>query len=274
MKPTSVILDLLRTYLQKGTTVKAIMATGAMYDFSENQMRVNLSRLVSKGIVENFKRGYYRLTDHTDPLNDFVESWRLGEARVKPWDGQSWLLTHTEEKPVEKRSWALDACGFRQIADGLWIRPDNLARDPVDLERLLTALGMDDTCILATGASLTQRWQDAWEAHFDFCAMAGRYEQYRADLEASLTRLDDMPYESALKESFQLGGRVVHILAKDPLLPEAFIDTASRKALWQSMLAYDRKGREVWGRRGRDRPSAMPTPQLSVLETSSAGTGK
>ena len=36
MKPASIILDLLRTYLQKGTTAQAIMSTGAMFGFSEN----------------------------------------------------------------------------------------------------------------------------------------------------------------------------------------------------------------------------------------------
>ena len=90
MKPSAIILDLLRTYTHRGTAVKNIMATGAMFDFSENVMRVNLSRLVTKGTVENFKRGHYRLTNRTDPVNDFVEAWRLGESRVNgrwtPWD--------------------------------------------------------------------------------------------------------------------------------------------------------------------------------------------
>ncbi|MBT7541356.1 MAG: PaaX family transcriptional regulator, partial [Gammaproteobacteria bacterium] len=40
--------------------MRNIMRTGAMFGFSENLMRVSLSRLAAKGTVENFKRGYYR----------------------------------------------------------------------------------------------------------------------------------------------------------------------------------------------------------------------
>ena len=259
MKPASVILDLLRTYPpQKGTGVKTIMATGAMFGFNENLMRVNLSRLVSKGVVENFKRGHYRLTNHTDPLNDFVEAWRLGEARMRDWDGHSWLIVHCEPEASDKRDWALDALGFRGISEGLWIRPDNLALNLGELEARLVSLGMDNTCLVAAGCNIARRWQEAYEAHFDFAALTARYQDYCESLEASLARLDDMPVEEALKESFHLGGEVVHLLAKDPLLPAEYIEAASRQSLWQTMLDYDTRGRKIWGQRNREQPNTMP----------------
>ncbi|MCH7744410.1 MAG: PaaX family transcriptional regulator, partial [Proteobacteria bacterium] len=52
MKPSGVILDLLRTYQQQGTSARNIMATGKMFGFNENAMRVNLSRLASRQIIE------------------------------------------------------------------------------------------------------------------------------------------------------------------------------------------------------------------------------
>ena len=91
MKPVNIILDLLRTYMERGTSVANIMATGAMFGCSENQMRVNLSRLAAKGSIVNFARGAYRLAEALDPVNDFIESWRLGEDRTKPWT-HTWLL--------------------------------------------------------------------------------------------------------------------------------------------------------------------------------------
>lgn len=259
MKPSSVILDLLRTYPpQKGTGVKTIMATGAMFGFNENLMRVNLSRLVSKGVVENFRRGHYRLTNHTDPLNDFVESWRLGEARIRDWDGHSWLLLHHDIAPSDKRDWALDAMGFRPISESLWLRPDNLALVQGELEQRLIVLGVENTCLLAGGCNVARRWQEAFEAHFDFPAMAARYAHHLESLKVSLARLESMPIEKALKESFLLGGEVVHLLAKDPLLPAEYIDTTTRESLWRTMLDYDTKGREIWGKRGREQPNTMP----------------
>lgn len=265
MKPTAVILDLLRTYAHRGTTVKNLMATGAMFDFNENLMRVSLSRLVARGIVENFKRGHYRLSRVADPLSDFVESWRLGEARVRDWDGEPWLLAHVDAAPHTKRDWALDLLGFREVHTALWARPDNLARSAARLERLLDDLGMDGPIVLASGATLHSRWHSAWLAHFDIAALRDRYDTCKQQLLQSMERLEQLPHDSALKESFHLGGAAVHILAKDPLLPSQFMDPTPRADLCRTMLAYDRKGREIWGQRGKDRPEIMPTPQLQVI---------
>lgn len=264
MKPTAIILDLLRTYGRRGTTVKTIMATGAMFEFSDNVMRVSLSRLVARGTVENFTRGQYRLADRADPLNDFVEQWRRGEDRVRPWDGDAWLLVHTDSETASKRDWALDARGFRRISPGLWSRPDNLADTAADQERLLRRLGLDDAQVFIANARIAPRWQDAWCAQFDTGALDSAYRRAHHALSESLARIDRMPYESALKETFHRGGNAVHILAKDPLLPSQMIDTAPRRELWQIMLSYDRKGREIWGERSERRPDAIPTPQLHV----------
>lgn len=261
MKPSAVILDLLRTYPHRGTTVKTIMATGAMFGLSENVMRVNLSRLVSKGTVENFKRGFYRLTDHTDPLNDFVEGWRGGEDRIRAWDGESWLLVHASAESAPRRHWALDAVGFREVTEDLWLRPDNLARDYTNLEQLLGDLGMDRRSVLVESGRLDQRWQDAFLTQFDVAGMRAEYRAATGQLNESLARLDGMPRVEALKESFHLGGHAVHILAKDPLLPEQYLPGTERAELWRTMLVYDRRGRDIWG----GRPEAMPTPQLQVL---------
>ncbi|HKI73416.1 MAG TPA: hypothetical protein VJ998_02160 [Pseudomonadales bacterium] len=261
MKPAAVILDLLRTYARKGTSVRSIMATGQMFGFSENLMRVNLSRLVSRGIVENVKRGHYRLTDLTDPINDFVEAWRLGEARLRPWDRESWVLVHRASTTTDKGDWALDAAGFRQVRPGLWLRPDCLAREAGEL---LEDLGLESQSLVASGARIAPRWQTGWISCFDIDAMTNAYRQCREQLLQSAARLEVLPHEQALKESFRLGGKAVHILAKDPLIPAPLMDPSARTVLWQTMLDYDRRGREIWGRRGKDRPDMMPTPHLEV----------
>jgi len=126
-----------------------IMRTGAMFGFSENLMRVSISRLTAKGTVENFKRGYYRLTNSTDHLNDFIEEWRLGDARRRDWT-DNWMLAQGDFD-----SWALNACGFFYIDNQLWVRPDNLTRSTDHLQALLEKLGASSGCIIATDASLS-----------------------------------------------------------------------------------------------------------------------
>ncbi|MEX2327061.1 MAG: hypothetical protein WD558_04975, partial [Pseudomonadales bacterium] len=231
MTPASIILDLLRTYRHRGTAVKEIMAAGAMFDFSENAMRVNLSRLVGKGLVENFERGYYRISDHADPVNEFVEAWREGEDRVKPWDGASWLVVHSSHEEAPKRAWALDANGFRQIAEGLWARPDNLSLTHTALDMRLRQLGVDARSVLLTNAQIDKRCQDAWLIQFDLDRLVTTYSESEKALRQSAARLTKLPRRDALKESFHLGGEAVHILAKDPLLPSEVIDTTQRKLL-------------------------------------------
>ena len=189
---------------------------------------------------------------------------RLGEARIRPWDGASWLLVHTPTADNPQRDWALDAMGFRPISDGLWARPSNLTSDPDQVESRLTALGLEPGAVIIRDAGLAEPWPTRWREQFDVAGLLARYEECRQQLDDSLAHLDNLRHDEALKESFRLGGAAVQMLAKDPLLPEQWIDTRPRRELWRRMLTYDQKGREIWGRRGTDRPEIMPTPQHQV----------
>ncbi len=93
-RPGDVILDLLRSARGRRQSVSALVERGALFGFSENTIRVTLSRLMSRGRIESPGRGEYRLSPETDALNDFVERWRLGEDRVRAWQPGHWLLAH------------------------------------------------------------------------------------------------------------------------------------------------------------------------------------
>jgi len=159
VKPANIILDLLRTYAERGTSVANIMATGAMFDFNDNRMRVGLSRLVAKQTIENFSRGFYRLSNTTDPFNTFIERWRLGESRILPWDHR-WLLVHRSRDAAPttqaKSEWALTNHGFREAIKDCWIRPDNTALDLDELEHQLHHLGLEHEAMLASAAKLNR----------------------------------------------------------------------------------------------------------------------
>ncbi len=266
MKPVNIILDLLRTYMERGTSVANIMATGAMFGCSENQMRVNLSRLAAKGSIVNFARGAYRLAEALDPVNDFIESWRLGEDRTKPWT-HTWLLAassaNADANNQSRHHWALYSHGFRPASSECWVRPDNLALTHRLLEQRLFQLGISADTVLASNATIHARWQKHWHAQFDVAALTKSYLQTHQSLSESMATLHRLPRQTAMKETFYLGGHAIQVLAKDPLLPAEFLDSEPRHALWRAMLDYDRMGRELWADAETDKPYRIPTAKLA-----------
>jgi hypothetical protein len=66
------------------------------------------------------------------------------------------------------------------------------------------------------------------------------------DLERSLAQLDCMPRETALVQTYLLGGEAIRVLATDPLLPEQVMSGRTRAALTEAMLRYDAVGHALW----------------------------
>lgn len=263
MKPTGVILDLLRTYPQQGTSARNIMATGKMFGFNENAMRVSLSRLVSKNTIENITRGYYRLTEGTDPINEFIDLWRLGEQRRRPWPEHLYCVLDLT-RPSKKDLWVMASMGFVPLSTNLWVRPDNLATNSLlaksgDLQNRMSRLGLDETAILFCNARLSTRETTRCLSQYDLDALSSSYLITLGRLERSLKRLDKLPVENAMKESFVLGGAAIQVLSMDPLLPDELLDSGHRTKLWKTMLQYDRAGREIWSSRHSQSPDVMPT---------------
>lgn len=260
--PTDVILDLLRSAKGRRQRAGTLIRSGALFGFSENTIRVTLSRLMARGRIESPRRGLYQLAAETSALNDFVERWRLGEARVRPWVESRWLFAHGDASEPASR-WALDALGFRIVRDGLYARPDNLALDSTELRTLAAGIGLDSDVLLIAGEPLDDTAAD-WPAAWAPAALNADYHDALERLEASAARLDTLPGDQARLECFRLGGEMIHRLAKDPLLPAAVVDVAAREALWRATVDYDRQGKDIWGRANHGELKYMPHPQLTA----------
>lgn len=258
MKPGNFILDLLRTYGHRGTSARNIMQAASMFDFTDNAIRVTLSRLAARGLIENVTRGQYRLASGSDPVNDFVEEWRLGESRRRPWTGE-FVMVHTC-KASARQSWALTATGFIQPREHLWVRPDNLRREGEELVAWLAGLGICEDSVVAVGCRLSDELVAQLQAGYDTGYMQTRYNNLLQQIRKSTASLQDKPYTDALKESFTLGGKVLQILAKDPCLPEEWMASESRAALCDAMIRYDRLGRNVWS----GNPDSLPADTLTA----------
>lgn len=262
-RPAAVMLDLLRSADGHEYSAQALIRFGAVFGFPENRVRVTLSRLLSRGLIESPERGRYRLAAQGDRLHGFVERWRLGEARMRPWTRGQWLFAHPQGE-VAGSHWALDALGFREVRNGLWARPDNLAIATDALTQLGAEIGLAADVLIFPGR-VDDEAAAVWTRVWHVGALEEAYADLCERLEKSAERLEALPLAEAMLESFTLGGEVVHRLAKDPLLPEELIDVSDRARLSAAMLDYDALGRRVWTQAGEDAPLATPRPQLQQV---------
>jgi len=252
VSPKSLILDLLRVAAPRAIPVRVFVTIGALFGLSGNALRVALTRSTAQGVVESDERGWYRLAPGASALSSHIEEWRLGERRVKPWDG-GWLacwLSRGVERSVRRRSLrALELAGFRQGLDGLFVRPDNLVASTGATFEKLRQLALEDDAhtFLADGfdEQLLARWQSSlWNTN----KLVRSYRASREGLERSARRAESLPVGEAAVETFLLGGAAIRVLATDPLLPDAMLETGERARLTESMLAYDALGRKVWSK--------------------------
>lgn len=263
-RPADVLLDLLRSVGARGHSVRFLINAGALFGFTENTIRVALSRLGARGLVDSPARGRYRLAEGTDALNEFVERWRLGEQRVRAWRPGRWLIAHTTSDSPEDR-WVLETLGFRTVREGLHTRPDNLVLSSDALVAQAVSLGAADDLLLIEGrmqADVAQVWSESWRPE----DLLEDYRSLLRRLAESAARLPALPRDRARLESFRLGGEAIHCLAKDPLLPAELIDTAPRAQLVEAMLDYDRLGKAVWAHDRDAEAQTLPTAQLASAQ--------
>ena len=148
MRSKNLVLNLLQASLEQSISVQNLLTAGRILSMSESAIRVTLTRLVKRGVVESDERGQYRLAAQADPVSQHVHEWHLGERRLRRWDG-GWLACFIPRRAPDapktrKRTlWALHLFGFREGRPGIWVRPDNLVRDVRDVEDRLRALGLE-----------------------------------------------------------------------------------------------------------------------------------
>jgi phenylacetic acid degradation operon negative regulatory protein len=231
--------------------VQVLLRAAAVFDIDENRTRVALHRLRSAGVVDSHERGTYRAVG--DPAVAPSVGWRRVLDRLVPWEGR-WAVVHTAHLPrgdktvARRRDRATRLLGLRPLSEGLLVRPDNLLGGIEALRARLLQLGLEpdapvfraDQLLPDDVARARRLWDDL-----------GLDRVYRAHTEA-LTRatleLVRLPPANAARLAFQLGGKAVHDIVVDPLLPEGLVDPGLREAFVETMLAFDDVGRDVWSK--------------------------
>src|SRR5207244_272728 len=136
--------------------------------------------------------------------------------------------------------------GFRELAPGVHLRPDNLVGGVSAVREQLRALGLPADAIVTGLDDLDQASATRARGLWDIRGLRASYRKARTALARSQRRLARLGSEAAMVESFLLGGRVIRQLVLDPLLPEPLLPAAERAALLAAMRAYDRVGRACW----------------------------
>ena len=247
----SLLLDLLRVVPGRAAVpVQGLVRIAEIFGITGNALRVALSRLVEAELLESDGRGQYRLSKASDPVSNFVEDWRLGEKRMRRWEG-GWLcvLLPRPSPGRKERAASVRALGFlnlREAGDSLWARPDNLAGGIAAARAQLRALGLEEGALVFSGSEFDGDTTAQWAATLWQDEMSSEEAALARKLHESMAALPGIPQERAFVETFVLGGRAIKLIARDPLLPEEIRDGGARRALTDAMLAYDVAGRRAW----------------------------
>lgn len=266
----SLILDLLSTLRGGSMPVAALVDAGALFGLADGSVRVALTRLCSRGLVEHDERGRYRPGQAAAAVGQRVATWRRAQEEVKSWRG-SWLAVHdasaslrarTRERRRHER--ALSLLGFRGFAPGLSLRPANLRAGALGVRRELIDLGLAEQAHVFEMSELSAEDDAAARALWPAAEIQARYAAHLRALRESSARLADASPADAMRESFVLGGAVLREIVLDPLLPPPIITAGALSELVTAMREYDRIGRAHWRAflidHGVNLRSAVPTP--------------
>lgn len=246
------LLDLLSAVSGKAVPVRALVGAAEVFGISENSLRVALARLVAEGKVERNERGQYELGAAAQPIQRRVSSWSRLTERATGWGG-GWVGVYgggaRADRVVRRRSaLALEFLGMRQLAPGLFVRPDNLRGGVAAVRGELCELGLAPGALVLGLAGLDDSADARARELWDVAAIERAYRDTTARLVKSDAALERLPLEQALVECFELGGRAIRQIAKDPILPEPILRTELRTALVEAMRRYDLSGRRIWRR--------------------------
>lgn len=233
--------------------VRSLVQAASVFDIAENSVRVAVVRLRGEGLIESPRRGEYRLGPGAKVVNEKIHGWRNVSQRLGDWDG-SWMavftanLSRTDRPALRRRLRALRYLGFEELKAGLFVRPNNLTPGIDGIREELAALGLDtDASVFRLddlGAAEERRARSLW----DGARLEQSYAELHGQLSLSMNRLEELPLDDSVRESFLLGRAGIRQVVLDPLLPKPLIDEDKRSAMVEILQRYSDRGLELWSR--------------------------
>ncbi|CAM4257671.1 hypothetical protein F901_02525 [Acinetobacter dispersus] len=251
MNARDLIIDLLLGLQGRAISIKQIIIAARLFEISENSIRVAVTRLSSDGVIEAIERGVYQFSLQSHEWANVMLNRKHGIKQTKVW-GNQYLAVFTGElgrvdrTALNRRERALKHFGFKELEQGIYIRPDNLV---ITFDQLISEL---KTSGLENSAKICQI------GHFDAHTLVLiptlwptqtlnlNYEKYSQMIQKWLSTVDQLSLEDAARESLLLGRQTISLLMNDPLLPEGFVDVQLREQFAQSVQQLDQTGLDAW----------------------------
>jgi len=247
----SLILRLLAVVEGGVLSVSEAVRACALFDISENSVRVTLARLTQAGRTESIDRGVYRLGPQARQLGADVAAWRTFEERLTDWSGH-WIaaatggLPRSDRKVLRARERALSMLGMRELDNGLYLRPDNLLGGVEAVRARLTGLGLGAEAAVFRASGFDPEREGRALGLWQEEAPGESYGAEAARLTRWLEQAGALPLQQAARESYVLGDAAIRRIVFDPMLPAPLADEAARRAYIDTAKRFDDAGRRIW----------------------------
>ena len=247
------VIDFLSNRYPREMLVQEITGVGIALGFTEQSLRMALTRLVEQAVAANIERGRYRLSPSGEAMRDEVRKWRHLDDLAKPWSG-AWIgvfdasVPRSDRASLRRHERAMRLRGFRELRAGLWIRPANLRDSVAELREHLRALGLHPAALVVGLDELDDDARAKATSLWDTAAMLATYRALADELLASKSKLERLPLDTAAAESMVLGRDVIRHINLDPVLPEELMPQRALTNLIRVMSDYDQNARQIWRR--------------------------
>jgi|SRR5271166_167926 len=247
------VIDFLSNRSPKKMSARLIVDTASALGFTEQSVRMALTRVVEDGLAVSRERGIYQLAPSGEVMRREVRKWRNISNLTQPWSG-AWVsvydapIRRSNRAAIRRHEQALRLRGFCELLTGLWIRPANLRDSVADLRDQLRALGLHPDAIVAAIGELDEHTRERAMHLWNTKALLESYQRLTRAMNASTRRVEHLPIEVAAGETLVLGRDVLRHINLDPLLPAELMPERPLRDLVETMIAYDDMARQIWRR--------------------------
>jgi phenylacetic acid degradation operon negative regulatory protein len=247
------VIDFLSNRSPREMPARLIVDTAAALGFTEQSVRMALTRIVEDGLAISIGRGVYKLAPSGDVMRREVRKWRNITDSTKAWSG-GWVgiydasIRRSDRAALRRHEQALRLRGFREFTAGLSLRPANLRDSTAALREQLHELGLHPDAIVALITDLDEATRERVMHLWDTKALLASYEQLMRAMSASTRHVESLPLADAAGETLVLGRDVLRHINLDPLLPAELMPERPLRELVRTMTAYDAMARQIWRR--------------------------
>jgi len=249
--PRKIILDILMAGNGVPLTSKEAVSACLLFGIGEVSTRVALTRLLAEKLTETAGRGIYKLGSNAMEIADDVAKWRTADQAVRVWHGDyvtvyGHALGRTDRTALVRRERALRLLGFRELEKGLYIRPNNIGNNLASIVERLQHLGLESEALVCISSQFDEATEQRIQSLWDGVALNQTYQTLSQQLQDWMQQADQLPLDTAAKESLLMGSTAIHQVVFDPLLPAPMVDVLERERFVKVVRQFDKVGKEIW----------------------------